>query len=302
MGGLSSEREVSLKSGAAVCEALSRLGYTQIPIDVDRDIAATLKRERIEAAFIALHGRYGEDGAIQGLLEIMQIPYTGSKITASAIAMDKSRSYDIFRAHQLPTPDTLILNREEADLSPKKRAPFDFPVVVKPVSEGSSVGVSIVKNSDDFSKALKTAFQYGEEIVIQPYISGMEVHVGILDQKAIGAIEIKSKGVFYDYKAKYVPGMSTHIYPAPLPEKVYKTVLDLAEKTHNVIGCDSYSRVDFLVDKDMNPFILEVNTLPGMTETSLMPEMARENGLDFDLLVEKIIETASTAFGKRDAS
>ncbi len=297
MGGLSSEREISRKSGTAVSAALSRLGYQQVSIDVDRDIALTLKKERIDIAFIALHGRYGEDGAIQGLLEIMQIPYTGSKMAASAIAMDKMRSHDIFKARDLPTPETLILTQEEAQNFSPQTLPMPLPFVVKPVSEGSSVGVSIVKNPEDFSEALKSVFKYGTKAIIQRYISGMEVHVGILEDRALGAIEVKPKGDFYDYTAKYVPGMSTHIYPAPLPPATYQKVLQLAEKTHQALGCNCYSRVDFLVDAGMNPSILEVNTLPGMTETSLMPEMARENGIDFDLLVETILKHASTEYG-----
>ncbi|MFQ5587991.1 MAG: D-alanine--D-alanine ligase [Nitrospiria bacterium] len=302
MGGLSSEREVSLKSGQAVAAALSRLGYQQIPIDVDRDIALTLKREHIDVAFIALHGRYGEDGAIQGLLEIMGIPYTGSNITASAIAMDKRKSHDIFKAHGLPTPKTAVLTRKACEPVKTPESPFDFPVVVKPVSEGSSVGVSIVKKQEDLAAALDTAFQYGTQAMIQGYISGMEVHAGILDEKALGAIEVKSKGDFYDYTAKYVPGMSTHVYPAPLPPAVYQDVLNLALKAHQAVGCSGYSRVDFLVDAGMRPFILEVNTLPGMTETSLMPEMARENGITFDMMVEKILERAGMEYGESHAS
>lgn len=293
MGGMSSEREVSLRSGAAISNALARLGYHQIPIDVDSDIALNLQREHIDVAFIALHGRYGEDGAIQGLLEIMKIPYTGSKLTASAVAMDKIASNGLLKAQHLPLPQTFILTQEDAKNIETLSLPITLPFVVKPVSEGSSVGVSIVKTSEETATALENAFRFGSRILMQSYISGMEVHVGILDEKPLGAIEIKSKGAFYDYDAKYVPGMSEHVFPAPLPPDVYQLTLDLALKAHHALGCSSYSRVDLLIDLKMKPFILEVNTLPGMTETSLMPEIARECGIDFDSLVEKILNTAS---------
>ncbi|NOY83714.1 MAG: D-alanine--D-alanine ligase [Nitrospirae bacterium] len=294
MGGLSSEREVSLKSGAAISASLARLGYHQIPIDMDADIALTLKREHLDVVFIALHGRYGEDGAIQGLLEIMNIPYTGSKLTASALAMNKIASDGLLKAHGLPLPKTLILTQEETKKIETLQLSIPLPFVIKPVSEGSSVGVSIVKSPEQIKPALETAFRFGTKILLQSYISGMEVHVGILDEKPLGAIEIKSKGTFYDYDAKYVPGMSKHIFPAPLPADVYQHVLDLALQAHQALGCKSYSRVDLLIDSEMKPYVLEVNTLPGMTETSLMPEMARECGIDFDALVEKILNTACT--------
>lgn len=293
MGGMSSEREVSLRSGAAISKALARLGYHQIPIDVDSDIALTLHQEHIDVAFIALHGRYGEDGAIQGLLEIMKIPYTGSKLTASAVAMNKIVSNGLLKAQHLPLPQTFVLTQEDAKNIETLPLPITPPFVIKPVSEGSSVGVSIVKTSEETDSALENAFRFGSKVLMQSYISGMEVHVGILDEKPLGAIEIKSKGTFYDYDAKYVPGMSEHVFPAPLPSDVYQQTLDLALKAHHALGCSGYSRVDLLIDLKMKPFILEVNTLPGMTETSLMPEIARECGIDFDSLVEKILNTAS---------
>lgn len=298
MGGLSSEREVSLKSGEAISAALARLGYLQIPIDVDTDIALTLRQEQIDVAFIALHGRYGEDGAIQGLLQVMKIPYTGSKLAASAVAMDKIRSHDVFKAHQLPSPATSILSQKEVRDFQISQLPFGLPVVVKPIAEGSSLGVSIVKSADEMDAAFLHAFEFGAKILIQEYISGMEVNVAILDDRAIGAIEIKSKGEFYDYSAKYVSGMSTHIFPAPLPPDIYQNMLDLGLKAHQALRCSGYSRVDLLVDSEMQGYILEVNTLPGMTETSLMPEMARGCGIDFDTLVELILETACTAYGE----
>jgi len=293
MGGMSVEREVSIKSGEAISSSLYRLGYLQKTIDVDKDIAITLRREAIDVAFIALHGRYGEDGTIQGLLDVMQIPYTGSGVLASAMGMDKIASRRIFLSQGLSVPPYHVLHRE-VDLSfDPDRLSFGFPVVVKPSSEGSSVGVSIVPEPKGLDEALKEAFRHGPRILIEKFISGKEVHVGILGDRALGAIEIKPKTEFYDYTAKYVAGMSEHLYPAPLSTGLYEKVLASGLQAHKVLGCSGYSRVDFLIDAEENLYLLEVNTLPGMTETSLMPEMARGAGVDFDALVEEILAAAS---------
>lgn len=297
MGGMSVEREVSIKSGEAISSSLDRLGYRQKPIDVDTDIAITLRREGIEVAFIALHGRYGEDGTIQGLLDVMQIPYTGSGVLASAMGMDKITSRQIFLAQGLSVPPHLVLSEEEGPSFDPDRLPFSFPVVVKPASEGSSVGVTIVPERKGLEDGLKEAFRYGPRILIEKFISGKEVHVGILEERALGAIEIRPKTKFYDYTAKYVAGMSEHLYPAPLPPGLYEKVLAWGLRAHRALGCSGYSRVDLLIDNEKNLYLLEVNTLPGMTETSLMPEMARGAGVDFDTLVEKILATASTGIG-----
>jgi len=297
MGGCSVEKEISLKTGEAVSSALERLGYGVKKIRVDTDIPFALKSEKIDIAFIALHGRYGEDGTIQGLLEMMQIPYTGSGVSASALSMNKLLSRDIFKAHQLPMPPAFILNSENRNACSLPKLPFETPpgtpVVVKPVSEGSSVGVAIVEEEKAFHAALDVAAQYGLRIIIEHYITGKEVHVGILNEVALGAIEIKPKGRFYDYSAKYESGMSEHIFPAPLSKDCEKEVLKLALKAHQVLGCCGYSRVDLLIDGNDQPHLLEVNALPGMTETSLMPEIARGVGISFDRLVEQILETAS---------
>lgn len=294
MGGMSAEREVSLKSGRAIAAALDRLGYRPVSIDVDAEVSLALRRERIEIAFIALHGRYGEDGAIQGMLEVMKIPYTGSGILASALGMDKVASHNVFRSNGIPVPPFFVLTDKEAAGFRPDLLPFGFPMVVKPVSEGSSVGVTIVSGKGEIDAALKEAFQYGPRILIEKYIAGMEVQVGILGAEALGVIEIRPKTKFYDYTAKYVPGMSEHLFPAPLPPKIYGEVLEWGLRAHQVLGCGGYSRVDLLVDRETNaPYVLEVNTLPGMTETSLLPEIARGVGIDFDALVERILETAA---------
>ena len=293
IGGMSAEREVSLKSGKAIAASLARLGYRQVPIDVDSDVARALRGEEVEVAFIALHGRYGEDGAIQGMLEVMQIPYTGSGILASALGMDKVASHNAFLSHGIPVPPFFVLTEKEAPAFRPDRLPFGFQMVVKPVSEGSSVGVTIVSEAGELEGALKAAFEYGPRILIEKYVAGMEVQVGILGTEAMGAIEIRPKTKFYDYTAKYVAGMSEHFFPAPLPPKIYQEVLDWGLRAHRVLGCGGYSRVDLLVDREMKPYVLEVNTLPGMTETSLLPEIARGVGIDFDTLVERILETAA---------
>lgn len=292
MGGLSAEREVSLKSGDAILKALKDMGYNAAGIDVGRDLADGLKQEKIEFAFIALHGRYGEDGAVQGMLEIMGIPYTGSGIAASALGMSKIFSKKIFEFHKLPVGQYMILEKKDLKDWKGKNSSLEFPVVVKPVSEGSSVGVSIVSEEKGLKDAFALAFKYGKEILIEKYIKGREIQVGILGKRALGAIEIIPKRQFYDYEAKYTPNMSEHIFPARLPENIYNEVLELGLKAHSVLGCKGYSRVDFIIDSDSRPFLLEVNTLPGMTNVSLLPEIAKGVGVDFSRLVEMILMEA----------
>lgn len=292
MGGLSAEREVSLKSGDAILKALKDMGYNAAGIDVGKDLADGLKQEKVEFAFIALHGRYGEDGAVQGMLEIMGVPYTGSGIAASALGMNKVFSKKIFEFHKLSVGQYMILEKKDLKDWKKKVSSLEFPAVVKPVSEGSSVGVSIVSEEKGLKDAFDLAFKYGNEIIIEKYIKGREIQVGILGKRALGAIEIIPKRQFYDYEAKYTPNMSEHIFPARLPEQIYNEVLELGLKAHRVLGCKGYSRVDLIIDSDNRPFLLEVNTLPGMTNVSLLPEIAKGVGIDFNRLVEMILMEA----------
>jgi len=292
MGGLSAEREVSLKSGEAILKALKDMGYNAAGIDVGRDLADGLKQEKIEFAFIALHGRYGEDGAVQGMLEIMDMPYTGSGIAASALGMNKVFSKKIFEFHKLPVGQYMILEKKDLKDWKGKASALEFPVVVKPVSEGSSVGVSIVSEEKGLKDAFALAFKYGKELLIEKYIKGREIQVGILGERSLGAIEIIPKRQFYDYEAKYTANMSEHIFPARLPENIYNEVLELGLKAHNVLGCKGYSRVDMLIDADNRPYLLEVNTLPGMTNVSLLPEIAKGVGIDFKGLIEMILMEA----------
>ncbi len=291
MGGLSAEREVSLKSGAGVHQALVDRGYRAVSVDVGRDLGQVLLREGIEVAFVCLHGRYGEDGAVQGLLELLGIPYTGSGVLASALAMDKIFAKKVFAASGLTVAPYLVLGRGEA-LEPE-HLPFGLPVVVKPAREGSSVGVSIVKSRDQLAPALVEAFRYDRELLVEQFIKGREIQVGILDDRAIGAIEIVPKNEFYDFEAKYTDGMATHIMPAPLPPDLYAKVLGQGEEAHGALGCSGYSRVDFLVTEAGDCFLLEVNTLPGMTALSLLPEIAQGAGIPFAELVERIACSAA---------
>lgn len=334
-GGRSAEREISLKSGSAILVSLKRSGYDAIPIEMDERIAERIRENNIGVAFIALHGPGGEDGRLQGLLDIVGIPYTGSGVLASGLGNNKTASKKIFIYHNIQVPPFYTLRRNETymlhsntkedennpplppfskggrggfsgedinlDLKtlpfPSPSAlpffqPSGLPFVVKPCCQGSSIGVSIVKKEDEFKEAIEKAFRYDEEILIERFIEGREIHVGILEDKPLGAIEIKSKVGFYNYEAKYLPGMSDHIFPAPLEKKLYGRVLEIGLMAHNAIGCEGYSRIDAIVTDNGDIFILEVNTLPGMTETSLLPEMARGMGIDFDPLVEKILSLA----------
>lgn len=291
MGGLSAEREVSLKSGAAVHKALLARGYNAVALDAGRDLAGQLAAEKIEVAFVCLHGRYGEDGAVQGLLELMGIPYTGSGVLASALAMDKVFAKKIFAASGLTITPYVVFKKGDTPLV--AALPFALPVVVKPSREGSSVGVSIVKTADDLPAAVAEAFSHDCEILVEKYVKGREIQVGILDEKGIGAIEIVPKNEFYDFEAKYTDGMATHIMPAALPKDQYSDLLRLGERAHAALGCSGYSRVDFIVTAEKDAYLLEVNTLPGMTALSLLPEIAQHAGLEFDGLVERILQSAA---------
>jgi len=291
-GGLSAERDVSLKSGTAVHQALVAQGYHAVAIDVGHDLADVLKSEQIEAAFIALHGRYGEDGCVQGLLELLQIPYTGSGVLASALAMHKLYSKQTFAANGILTAPFRCYRRgESVNLA---ELPFGLPLVVKPVQEGSSVGVSIVKEEGQLAAALELAFRHDEEILVEQFIKGQEVQVGILDNRPIGAIEIVPKNEFYDFEAKYTDGMAEHFFPARLDAALYEKAQQIGLAAHRSLGCRGYSRVDLLVTISGDCYVLEVNTLPGMTSLSLFPEIAGKGaGLPFEKLVATIIASAS---------
>lgn len=291
MGGLSAEREVSLRSGEAVLSALREGGYNVVGIDAGRDLPVRLLEEKVEIAFIALHGRFGEDGTVQGVLELMGIPYTGSGVLASAVAMHKLHAKRMFEAAGLLTAPFLHFRKGEEVAF--ENLPFGLPLVVKPAREGSSVGVSIVKDEAALAAAIETAFRYDDEILVELFVKGQEVQVGIVDERAIGAIEIVPKREFYDYEAKYTDGLAEHIYPARLSPEVYRKALETGLAAHRALGCQGYSRVDLLVTGQGNCYILEVNTLPGMTALSLLPEIALKGaGLSFGELARRILEGA----------
>jgi len=289
MGGMSPEREVSFMSGKAILQALLDLGYRAVAVEADERLAQILRAEDIEVAFIGLHGSLGEDGSVQGLLEMMRIPYTGSGILASALAMNKAVSRQIFRQNGLPVPRSIFLARQPESGVTLLEIPFPLPVVIKPCQEGSSVGVAIVSDPKDISPAAEKAFGYGGGILVEEFIKGREIQVGILDDVALGAIEIVPKVEFYNYEAKYTDGLAEHLFPAPLSPKEYQKALDLGFQAHRLLGCEGATRVDLLFQEPGEFFVLEVNTLPGMTPLSLLPEIARGVGIFFPELVERVI-------------
>lgn len=291
MGGVSVEREISLRTGAGVLSALGRLGYPAAGLDW-KDPAGfedLLASSGAEVAWNALHGTRGEDGWVQRRLESMRIPYTGSGVEASERAMDKVLSKRIFREAGIPTPEWKVLPRQ-ADL---RKHGLGYPVVVKPSREGSTVGVSIVQEAEDMAGAVSEAARYHGEILVERFIPGDEISVAVLGPAALGSVEIRPRSGFYDYKAKYLSGDTEYIVPAPLAPDLDRQVRDLALKSHQALGCAGYSRVDMRIDPDGGPWVLEVNTLPGLTETSLFPKIAAHAGIDYDSLVERILATAS---------
>ncbi|HEY3592365.1 MAG TPA: D-alanine--D-alanine ligase [Polyangiaceae bacterium] len=295
MGGASGEREVSLSSGGAVAKALLARGHdvVRIVLSSGGDPGLAIRRSGIDVAFLALHGRLGEDGCVQGLCELYGIPYTGSSVLASALAMDKVKSKELFRLHNLPTPPYYTVSYTE-DLSNLAaiHGSFGFPVIVKPRGQGSSLGMTKVSSLAELSAAVDEALRYDEVALVERFVAGKEVSVGILNGRVLGAIEVVPKSGLYDYQAKYTPGMTEYFMPARLPAARYGGVLRLAERAALVLGCSSAVRVDLLVTEGENEYVLEVNTLPGMTETSQLPKIAESAGYDFGRLCEVILEAA----------
>jgi D-alanine-D-alanine ligase len=292
VGGISAEREVSLRTGDAIHAALAERGYQVSKLVVDRDLDLSLRKDPIDVAFLALHGTYGEDGCVQGLLELRGIPYTGSSVMASAVAMDKLKSKQLFRLYNVPTPPYYALRAEELDKLGELHGSFGFPVFVKPRSQGSSVGAGKANDLAELHARCLDALRHDEYALIERFVAGREMTVAVLDGKALGAIEIVPKGGFYDYQSKYTAGQSEYIYPARLTPTRYKNVLALAEKAAQALEVSGAVRVDFLITEGENEYALEVNTLPGMTATSLLPKIAKENGYDFGALCELILARA----------
>ncbi len=300
-GGLSAEREVSLRTGEAIHAALVDRGYDAHRVFVDRDLDLVLRQARIDVAFLALHGRYGEDGCVQGLLEILGIPYTGSDVLSSALAMNKVKAKEVFRMRNLPTPPYYVVTEDRAERIAEDHAGFGFPAVVKPCGEGSSVGVSIVNDAAELEAACETALGFDDEVLVERFIEGKEVSVAILGDRALGAIEIAPvQGGFYDYGAKYTKARSEYFMPARLSPDRYRGVLSQALDAHRALGCSGATRVDMIVSERGNEYLLEVNTIPGMTPTSLLPKIAHHAGIDFGALCEEILGGAYlSANGKR---
>lgn len=295
MGGFSSERDISIRSGLAIYQALQELGYNSALIDVGRDIVHVLKKEKIKIAFLALHGGIGENGAIQGMLEVLGIPYTGSGVLASALAMDKEASRKIFLYHGLSVPPFVIVTRKEKNsslLTPHSLPDFDMPWVIKPAHEGSSVGVSIVREEGALTGALEKAFQFGRRAIIERFIPGKEIHIGILSNRVLGGVEIMPSLEFYNYEAKYTSGLTEYIIPPEIDPQVYEKTKASALKAHMAIGCSGATRVDLKIDEGGTPYVLEINTLPGMTGTSLLPKIAQAGGMSFKELIEEILRLA----------
>lgn len=289
MGGLSSEKAVSVDTGEAVLAALLGRGYDAHPIFVDRDLDLALRQTQIDVAFIALHGRYGEDGCVQGMLETLGIPYTGSDVLASALSMNKVKAKELFRLHNLPTPPYHVIYRGDDAALLAQHGDFGYPCVVKPVSEGSSVGVEIVRSPTELLEACERGFCFDSELLVERLIEGMEVSVGILGDRAIGAVEIEPSAEFYDYGAKYTSGATSYHVPPRLGPERYRGVLTQALAAHRALGCTGATRVDLIVSQSGNEYILEVNTVPGLTRTSLLPKIAHAAGLEFEDLVEAIL-------------
>lgn len=293
MGGVSVEREVSLVTGQAVCEALAKLGYCVDPIDVGADIAALAGRltPAPDAAFNALHGRFGEDGCIQGLLELMGIPYTHSGIRASALAMDKAASKAVFRTAGISVPEGAVVPCEDAhDTMPA-------PYVIKPVAEGSSVGVLIVEKGSNAVPLTADTWPFGAKALVERYIPGRELTVAVNDGRALGVLEIRPYRGFYDYDTKYTEARADHLIPAPVDDGVAARALDMAERAHTALGCRSVTRADFRYnEQDGGLYLLEINTQPGLTPLSLVPEIAAYAGIDFPSLVQLMTEAARCDF------
>lgn len=298
MGGPSAEREVSLSTGTAIAQALRSKGYDVAVIDLEpAKIIEQLNSCHADAVFNAVHGLYGEDGCLQGILEMLGVPYTGSGVLASAVAMDKVASKRIFQASAIPTPRCLILcEDDETDPIAEILDKFSLPVVVKPAAQGSSIGVVIVKQREELEPALETAFKYGHEVLVEEFIPGKEITVAVMmldgHAEALPVINIVPHSGTYDFKSKYTKGETEYLVPAPIGEEATRKAQEAALQAYKIIGCRGVARADLILDEKGDIFLLEINTVPGMTETSLVPKAAASKGLSFPELCEKILLSA----------
>jgi len=293
LGGLSAERDISLRTGNAVVKALTEAGYQVVAIDAGRDLAARLTAEGVEVAFIALHGRFGEDGTVQGLLEMLQIPYTGSGVLASSVAMDKVTTKKLLLYHELPTPGFEVF-RQGDNLDELLARCRHFPLVVKPAHEGSTLGLSVVRSVEELRAGIELSLSFDPNVLIEDFIQGPEVTVSVLNGEALPIIQVVPKGGLYDYHAKYTAGQTEYLLPAPVEPVLYQRIQQASVAACQVLGCSGAARVDFMI-REREFFCLEVNTIPGMTETSLLPKAAAQAGISFGELAQRILEGAALA-------
>lgn len=295
-GGTSGEREISLESGKGAKSALEEAGFTVTNIDpANKDDLKRLIDEPFDVAFLCMHGKMGEDGTLQGFLETLQIPYTCSGVQASALAMDKAKAKIMYQTYGVPTPKSKTLKKGEVVNTSALEAELGLPCVIKPATEGSALGVEIISKFEELDVAIARVFEIDDCAVAEQFVDGMEITVAVLgndDPYALPIIQIVPQGEFYDFESKYAPGGSKHICPAPLPEELAKTIGAYAIEAHKALGCSGVSRSDFIIDKNSKPWILETNTIPGMTATSLLPDAARAYGMSFPELCIKLIEYA----------
>lgn len=289
MKGLSPERDVSIITGKSVIEALKRKGLDALPIHVDHNIGETLQANPIDVAFIALHGTFGEDGCIQGLLEYFKIPYTGAGVMGSALAYDKLKSKEILKFHKIPTAEYEVFYKNPNE---KICRTLGLPVVVKPTNQGSSLGISIVKNESEWEPALETAFTYSDEVIVEKFIEGKLLAIGMKEMEPMPIVHIHPKSGFYDYEAKYTSGKTEYFCPANLEKSEADRCRQVAKQVFQVLRGRGFPRVDVILDNEGTPFVLEMNTIPGMTPTSLLPMAAQKMGFEFDDLVVEILKTA----------
>ena len=296
MGGPSSEREISFKSGKAVYESLKGLGLDVVKIDITSDKVkentGLIRSNKIDCAFISLHGRFGEDGGIQRVLEGLKLPYTASGVMASQLAMDKISSRRIFEIFRLNVPRYLVLTKKGFNPGWRVVNQLSLPLVVKPATNGSSIGLTIVDKEKDLARAVDLAFGFDQRILVEEYIPGREMTVGVLDQEPLPVIEIVPKKRFFDFQAKYQHGLTEYVVPAKISKALSKKIQSVAISAHKHLGCSGCSRVDIILSKNNMPFVLEVNTVPGMTETSLLPKAASKAGINFSGLCLKLIKLA----------
>lgn len=288
MGGESSEREVSLMTGNNVLAALKDLGVDAVDIDVKGDITQRLASEGIDRAFIALHGPGGEDGVIQGMLEMLQIPYTGSGVAACALTLNKAFTKWVWRSNNIPTLEFILVNGE-ADYK-KVVERLGLPLCVKPINEGSSYGVSRVNSPEEINKAIEFAKQFSHDVIIEPWIVGRELTVGVLNGEALPVIEFTTPHGYYDFETKYTCGIAEYFCPADISPALAEEIRDISQRAFNITGCHSWGRLDLMLDDQNRPWLLELNTVPGMTENSLVPKAAKTLGKSFQDCIYDILK------------